>query len=328
MTATVLGAGSWGTALAILIARNGHDVTLWGRDPEEMYAIRSVRENMHYLPGFVLPESVTPVTGDELPEESDFWVVAVPSGAVRGAMASVRGNDPLVVIASKGLESGTAQLMSEVAKEALGRGHVGALSGPNLAVEIVRGVPTAAIAAFEDDAYSEKVRQMISCRTFRVYCSNDVIGVELAGALKNVLAIASGMADGLGFGDNSKGALLARGLKEMILLGKAMGARPETFLGIAGVGDLFATAVSKLSRNYRVGRAVGEGVSLREALQQIGQVAEGVTTSECAMVLSRRHQVPMPLFEVIEAVLRGRLRPADGVGQLMERNTRDEGLWL
>lgn len=328
MTATVLGAGSWGTALAILLARNGHDVTLWGRDAEEIHALTSVRENMHYLPGFALPEGVHPVTGsDELPE-SDLWVVAVPSGAVRSVMPRITGAGPLVAIASKGLEAGSAKLMSEVAVEALGQGDIGALSGPNLAVEIVRGVPTAAIAAFSSEDAAERVRAAFSCRTFRVYVSDDVTGVELAGALKNVLALASGMADGLGFGDNSKGALLARGLKEMILLGKAMGARPETFLGIAGVGDLFATAVSKLSRNYRVGRAVGEGVSLREALHQVGQVAEGVTTSECTMVLSRRHQVPMPLFEVVEGVLRGRLRPADGVGQLMERNTREEGLWL
>jgi len=328
MRATVLGAGSWGTALAILLARNGHDVTLWGRDDEEMHIMGSVRENLHYLPGFALPENITPVTGEDVLAETDLWVVAVPSGAVRTVARRIQGESPLVVLASKGLEAGTAKLMNDVVEESLGRGRIGALSGPNLAIEIVRGVPTAAISAFAQDEASEIVRTAFSCRTFRVYCSQDVIGVELAGALKNVLAIAAGMCDGLGFGDNSKGALLSRGLKEMMQLGKAMGARAETFLGIAGVGDLFATAVSKLSRNYRVGRAIGEGRTLSDALREIGQVAEGVATSESAMVLSRRHQVPMPVFEAVEAVLRGRLKPIEGVSLLMERNTREEGIWL
>jgi glycerol-3-phosphate dehydrogenase (NAD(P)+) len=161
-----------------------------------------------------------------------------------------------------------------------------------------------------------------------VYNSSDVVGVEIAGSLKNVLAIAAGMSDGLGFGDNSKGALLARGLKEMILLGRAMGARVETFLGIAGVGDLFATASSKLSRNYRVGRALGEGRSVSAALQEIGQVAEGLSTAESVMVLSRRYQVEIPVFGAVEAVVRGRMRPVDGVATLMDRSTKDEGLWL
>lgn len=328
MRVTILGAGSWGTALAVLLARNGHEVWLFGRNSEELHSISSLRENLRYLPGFVLPELITPTSDVTAIAESDMWVVAVPSGAVRGVLKLIRGTEPLVVLASKGLELGSADLVSQVATEVVPGARVVALSGPNLAVEIVRGIPTAAIAASSSPEAAEITRAAFSCRTFRVYASDDVVGVELAGALKNVLAIASGMADGLGFGDNSKGALLARGLKEMIMLGQAMGARSETFLGIAGVGDLFATAVSKLSRNYRVGVSIGQGKSLGDALKEIGQVAEGVATAESVMVLSRRYQVPMPIFEAVEAVLRGRATPIQCVTGLMERSTKEEGLWL
>ena len=330
MNVTVLGAGSWGTALSIMLARKGHEVTLWGRDPEEIGSMRSTRENMHYLPGFALPEGLTPT--HEIPGNgADMWVIAVPSGAVRSVASCIVGEAPLVVIASKGLESGSAKRMQEVVLEVLpnaDESKVGIISGPNLAVEIVRGIPTAALAAFRCETTCEVVRNAFNGPTFRVYNSADVIGVELAGSLKNVLAIAAGMSDGLGFGDNSKGALLARGLKEMILLGRSLGARAETFLGIAGVGDLFATASSKLSRNYRVGRAMGEGRSVSSALSEIGQVAEGLSTAEATMMLARRQQVPMPIFEAIESVIRGRVRPADSVSLLMDRNTKDEGLWL
>jgi glycerol-3-phosphate dehydrogenase (NAD(P)+) len=325
MRATVLGAGSWGTALAILLARNGHEVALYGHDPEHIDTLRALRENLRYLPGFAIPEAVTPVTlGDDLPP-CDLWVVAVPSHAVRAVVHQVVGENPLVVLASKGLEVGTGELVSAVCRQELPHARVGALSGPNLAIEIVRGVPTAAVAASHDESAAEAIRSAFMCRTYRVYLSDDVVGVELAGALKNVLAIGAGMADGLGFGDNTKGALLARGLHEMTLLGLAMGGRVETFMGVAGVGDLFATAVSRLSRNYRVGRALGEGRTLRQALDEIAQVAEGVDTSECVARLARQRQIPMPVFEAIEAVLRGRLTPDQAVAALMERTPKREG---
>ncbi|MFY9235098.1 MAG: NAD(P)H-dependent glycerol-3-phosphate dehydrogenase [Fimbriimonadaceae bacterium] len=326
MRVTVLGAGSWGTALTILLARNGHDVTLLGRESEETDALRSCRENLRYLPGFLLPENVVVVTGDSVLEPCDMWVVAVPSGAVRHTAGLVHGEDPCVVVASKGLESGSSALLTTVCKEALPRARIGCISGPNLAVEIAKGIPTAAVTAFADLETAEFAARAFNCRTFRVYLSQDVIGVGLAGALKNVLAIAAGMSDGLGFGDNTKGALLARGLREMTLLGMAMGARMETFMGIAGVGDLFATAVSTLSRNYRVGVYLGEGRPLTEALREIGQVAEGVPTSECSSVLARQHQVAMPVFDGTEAVIRERLRPQDAVAMLMERQPKTEGL--
>lgn len=325
MQFNVLGAGSWGTALAILLSRNGHEVTLYGRHSEEMEITKSVRENLHYLPGFAIPQSVRIEFDPEALSSCDAWIVAVPSGAVRSVTSLIKGDNPLIIVASKGLESGTALLLCQVCMEMIPTAQAGVLSGPNLAVEIVRGIPTAAVSAFKDPELADRVRSAFMCRSFRVYLSEDVVGVELAGALKNVLAIGAGMSDGLGFGDNTKGALLARGLHELTSLGLAMGARVETFMGIAGVGDLFATAVSTLSRNYRVGRSIGEGFALREAVEKVGQVAEGVPSSESALVLGRKHQVPMPMFEAIESVIRGRVRPMDAVSMLMERMPKAEG---
>ncbi|HZH97673.1 MAG TPA: NAD(P)H-dependent glycerol-3-phosphate dehydrogenase, partial [Fimbriimonadaceae bacterium] len=274
---------------------------------------------------FALPENIDVVWSEEELQPSDMWVIAVPSGAVRDILARVRGDSPLLVIASKGLETGTALLLKTVVEEALPSGIAGVLSGPNLAIEIVRGIPTVAVSAFAEASHAERVRQAFMCRSFRVYTSEDVVGVELAGALKNVLAIGAGLSDGLGFGNNTKGALLARGLHEMTSLGVAMGARVDTFMGIAGVGDLFATASSSLSRNYRVGFAIGQGESLADALEGVEQVAEGVSTSESALILARRHRVQMPVMEAIESVLRGRVRPLEAVSLLMERTPRSEG---
>lgn len=326
MNVAVLGSGSWGTALALLLARNGHEVTLLGRDPEEIAILRATRENLKYLPGFILPENVSYELLHEHLAPFEMTVVAVPSGAVRAVVHEVGGDHPLVVVAAKGLESGTAKMVSDVVAEALPNAHIGAISGPNLAVEIVRGIPTAAIAACKDDGVAEQIRVAFNCRTFRVYKSDDVTGVELAGALKNVIAVGAGMSDGLGFGDNTKGAFLARGLKEMIGLGLKMGARLETFLGIAGVGDLFATASSNLSRNYRAGKLLGQGKSLEEALKEVGQVVEGVSTSESVQILARRFEIEMPVFAAIESVIHGHVQPMRAVGMLMERDTPTEGL--
>ncbi len=325
MNVAVLGAGSWGTAMSILLARNGHSVKLVGRNHEELESLKICRENLRYMPGFVLPQEVTfHLIGEDL-GPVEMTVVAVPSNAVRSVVMEAKGAHPLVVIAAKGLEPSTAYTMTQVVEEVMPGAETGVLSGPNLAVEIVRGIPTAAVSAFANEGTAEKVRAAFMCRTFRVYLSDDVIGVELAGALKNVLAIGAGMADGLGFGDNTKGALLARGLHEMTSLGLAMGAHIDTFMGLAGVGDLFATAVSTLSRNYRVGKALGRGESLNDVLKEIGQVAEGVSTSESALMLGRLHSVQIPVFEAIEGVVRGRVQPMHAVGMLMERMPKREG---
>lgn len=324
MQIAVLGAGSWGTALAIILARNGHETTLLGRSEEEIAAIRGRRENMRYLPGFPLPEGVRALTFGEAPAETEMLVVAVPSSGVRDSLSRLQTASPILTVASKGLEPASAKLLSEVAAEARPDAAIGAISGPNLAVELARGVPTASVAACRDLCVAETIARAFNCRTLRIYITDDVIGIELAGALKNVLALAAGMSDGLGFGDNTKGALLARGLREMTLLGAALGARPATFMGIAGVGDLFATANSRLSRNYRVGVALGQGASLAESLNEVGQVAEGVPTVESAVTLSRRHGLRTPIFEGVREVLSGHLRPAQAVAQLMENQPKRE----
>ncbi|HEY0867882.1 MAG TPA: NAD(P)H-dependent glycerol-3-phosphate dehydrogenase [Fimbriimonas sp.] len=319
MTAAVLGSGSWGTALAILLARNGHRVALLGRDIAEIEDIRTHRENRRYLPGFELPAQIVPNLLHHDLQEVEMTVIAVPSAAVREVVAEVGGRHPLVVVCSKGLEPETSLPMTEVVQEVKPEAMVGVLSGPNLAVEIVRGIPTVAISAFADQEAADTVLDAFCSPTFRVSTSDDVVGVEVAGALKNVLAIGAGMSDGLGFGDNTKGAFLSRGLMEMSRLGEAMGGRHSTFLGPAGVGDLFATAASRLSRNYRVGRKLGEGATLDEALREVGQVAEGVPTAVAALQLAKEHRVDVPVFAAVEAVINGRLAPPEAVAILMER---------
>jgi len=321
MNVTVLGSGSWGTALTILLARNGHRVTLIGRNAEELHGMRATRRNARYLPEFEIPDSVTFASFDHEPTDVEMTVVAVPSSAVRQIVSSVLGVHPFVVVASKGLETDTAMPMCDVVAETLSDAEVGILSGPNLAVEIAREIPTVAVAAFRRAESGVRVREAFMSPTFRVSLSDDVVGVELAGALKNVLAIGAGMSDGLGFGDNTKGAFLSRGLMEMARLGRVMGARMETFLGPAGVGDLFATAASRLSRNYRLGRALGEGGDLESALVELGQVAEGVPTSHATGILATQYEVDMPVFAAVAAVLSGRVQPRQAVGMLMERQS-------
>lgn len=313
----MLGAGSWGTALAVLLARNGNQVTLWGRDNDELADIASKRRNDRYLPGIEIPDGIS--VGN--PGSAAFWVVAVPSDAVREVARRLPEN-ALVVIAAKGLEAG-GKRMSEVLREVQPTARVCVLSGPNLAVEIARGVPTATVIA-SDDGYAEQVRDAFMCRTFRVYTSNDVTGVELGGALKNVLAIGAGVSDGLGFGDNTKGAFIARGLHEMCALGEALGARRDTFMGLSGVGDLFATAVSRLSRNYRVGFSLGQGASLEAAIAELGQVVEGVPTAAAAVGLAERVGVDVPVMQSVNRVLTGEITPLGGVSMLMERTAKTE----
>lgn len=320
--AAVLGAGSWGTALSLVLARNGVCVSLWGRDADEIREVQRSRQNPFYLPGVDLPEEIQAMS--EPPTEASFWVIAVPSDAVRQVCRLIPEDAQIVVTASKGLESRTGMRMSEVLWEERPNARACAISGPNLAVELAGGIPSATVAASAETAAAEWVRDRFMCRTLRVYTSNDVVGVELGGALKNVMALAAGMSDGLGFGDNTKGALLARGLHEMCELGRALGAEEKTFLGLSGVGDLFATAVSGLSRNYRVGRAVGEGWTLEDALNEIGQVAEGVPTSHAAVALAHNAGVDVPLMSAIRDVIAGKTKPIDAVRALMERPSKAE----
>lgn len=287
--------------------------------------MRGLRENLRYLPGFAFPEGLEVVWDGEPLGQCDAWIVAVPSGAVRDVMPLLVGEHPRAILVSKGLEPGSAKLGVEVAAEVRPDADLAVLSGPNLAVEVARKIPTVAVAASSDLESARKVADLFNCGSFRVYLSDDVRGVELAGALKNVLAIGAGISDGLGFGDNTKGAFLARGLREITLLGVALGARVETFMGVAGVGDLFATASSPLSRNLSVGRALGEGKSLEEALEAIGQVAEGVPTSAAALALAQRAGIETPILATLNAVIHAQLTPQAGVAKLMESIPKPEG---
>ena len=334
MRIAVIGAGSWGTALAVLLgASERAEVRLWARDTALVEALTTTRQNSRYLPDVTLPEIVAPTTDlAAAVADADFIALAVPCGAVRAVsleMAPALTNNAIIISAAKGLETGTGLRMSEVIAEAMpgSSERIVALSGPNLAVEVARGIPTASVAASINSDSARAVQRLFAMQaapTFRVYTGRDVIGVELGGAIKNVIAIASGVCDGLGFGDNSKAGLMTRGLTEAIRLGVAQGADSATFLGLSGVGDLIATGNSRLSRNYRVGAALGRGESLATVLAELGQVAEGVPTTRVLCDLAARCQVEMPLCAALYSVLfEGRAAP-DVIRELMLRPPKEE----
>ncbi|HZP84899.1 MAG TPA: NAD(P)H-dependent glycerol-3-phosphate dehydrogenase [Chthonomonadaceae bacterium] len=333
-TIAVLGAGSWGTALAALLAKNGHAVRLWARDPALARALREASENVRYLPGIPLPQAVTPtadlaaaLTGAEV------VVFAVPSGAMRQVAQEAAlhlAPDALPVSAAKGLEERSGLRMSQVLAQAIPgtETRLVALSGPNLAVEVARGIPTASVAASTNPEAARAVQRLFTGQpspTFRVYTGRDVVGVELGGAIKNVIAIGAGVCDGLGYGDNSKAALMTRGLTEILRLGVAQGAAAATFLGLSGVGDLIATGASRLSRNYRVGYALGQGRALPDILAELGQVAEGVPTTHVVCALAARSQVEMPLCGALYALLFEQRAAPDVIRELMLRPLKEEG---
>ncbi|MFN4032872.1 MAG: NAD(P)H-dependent glycerol-3-phosphate dehydrogenase [Fimbriimonadales bacterium] len=327
MEVAVIGAGSWGTALAWLLGQKGYSVWLWGRDAQQIERIARERVNRRYLPEAHLPDSVRPTAETAPLQACAVWVLAVPSGALRAALALRPPPETALVIAAKGLEPNTGKRLTQVIYETLPHSEMRtvALSGPNLAVELVRGAPTATVAASRNLACAEQIQELLMTPpTLRVYTNDDVVGVELGGALKNVYAIGAGISDGMGFGDNTKATLLTRGLAEMMRFGAAMGARPETFMGLTGVGDLFATAVSRLSRNYRLGRAVAEGKSVAQALESLGQVAEGYPTALVAQSLAAQLRVEMPLLNAIADILRGERALHDALQSLMTRPPKGE----
>lgn len=322
----VIGAGSWGTGIAYLLGQKGIRVWLWGRNPAHIAQLQQEHCNRRYLPEAILPETVLPTSQIDALCECDIWVLAVPSGAIRSVVANLPHHTAICVIAAKGLEPTTGKRLSEVVLETKrwDASQIAVLSGPNLAVELARGIPTATVSASADLGTAESVQELFMTPTLRVYTNEDVIGVELGGALKNVYAIGGGMSDGLGFGDNTKGALLTRGLAEMMRLGYALGARAETFIGLTGVGDLFATSVSRLSRNYRLGYAIAQGQSPQDALQALGQVAEGYTTALVAQKLAQALRIDTPLLNAIAEILTGMRSVSDALYALMARPPKDE----
>ncbi len=328
-TVAVLGAGSWGTALALLLGKKQVQVALWARDAELAEAIRRERQNPRYLPGFPLPPSVNPTSDiQQAVNDAEVLVFAVPAGALREVASAVReyiSSPRLLISAAKGLEADGSR-PSQVLQATLGRhcGDMVVLSGPNLALELAREIPTATVVASSSPQAARRAQMLFMHPSFRVYTNHDVTGVELGGALKNVLAIGAGISDGMGFGDNSKAAFITRGLAEMVRLGVALGAEERTFMGLSGVGDLFATASSHLSRNWRVGHGLAQGKPLAHILQELRQVAEGVPTTFAVCQLAERLNIEMPIAQTIRAVLEGRLNPRDAIHELMLRTPKEE----
>lgn len=325
----VLGAGSWGTALAVQLARSGQPVTLWGRSPAALQDLASQRINCRYLPGVTLPESVRPVA--DLPSvvraHRDL-LVCVPSHAFRSTLAAIRpflAPGARVAWATKGFEQNSGRLPHEVAAEELGSNvPVAVLSGPTFAREVGAGLPTAMTVAASDPAFAVALAGRLSDRMFRAYTSDDMIGVEVGGAVKNVLAIGAGISDGLGFGANTRIALITRGLVEMTRLGTALGGRAATFMGLSGMGDLVLTCTDDQSRNRRFGLAIARGESALEAARSIGQVVEGQFAAGAVRSVARRLNLEMPICEQVYRVLEENVSPQDAVMALMARALKPE----
>ncbi|TSD49607.1 NAD(P)H-dependent glycerol-3-phosphate dehydrogenase [Rhodococcus sp. KBS0724] len=323
----VLGAGSWGTTVAGLAARNTPTL-LWARSADTADEINSQRTNSRYLGERRLPKDLK-ATSDlvQAAREADVLVCGVPSHAVRSTLTEisneVRAWVPILSLA-KGLEPGTRQRPTEVIAECLPGHPVGLLAGPNIAKEIVDGMAAASVVATQDDRVAAALQPLFASSVFRVYRNTDVLGCELGGVLKNIVAIASGMADGLGVGDNTRAMVLARGLAEMTRMGEAMGANPRTFAGLTGVGDLIATCMAPTSRNRRVGEALAQGLTVEEAVEKLGQVAEGVKTAPTVMALAREYGVDMPIAAEVEAVIAGRQSANDAYRGLQKVAAGDE----
>ncbi|MBK7368834.1 MAG: NAD(P)-dependent glycerol-3-phosphate dehydrogenase [Candidatus Eisenbacteria bacterium] len=326
-TVAVLGAGSWGTTIAIHLAGAGHDVRIWGNDLAQLDEMATTRQNSKFLAGIPLPESIKVQPELELAlAGADFHFYVVPSQAVRSVAGKIRGlgASAIPVCASKGLELGTLRRMSEVLGEALGDPAPVAFTGPSHAQEVAVGIPTSIVAACADEARAKAVQVLCSTPRLRVYTNDDVVGCEYGGALKNVMAIAAGVCDGLGYGDNTKGALLTRGLAEISRLGMTMGGRRETFSGLTGMGDLIATAMSRHSRNRHVGERLGKGETLEQVLGGMVMVAEGVNTARAARDLGRERGVELPITEQVCAIALEGKDPREAIRTLMTRDLRSE----
>jgi glycerol-3-phosphate dehydrogenase (NAD(P)+) len=327
MNVTVIGDGGWGTALATVLDRNGHAVTVWGPFADYIDEIKVFHENITYLRGVKLPESIHWTADRQLAvEEAELVVLVVPSRFYRETVESLKPFIPenaLIISATKGLDEETHERMSQVAESILGR-DVAVLSGPSHAEEVARGVPCAVAIAAKDHAVAEQIQDIFVNDTFRVYTLDDVIGVELGGALKNVIAVAAGISDGLGFGDNTKAALMTRGLAEITRLGVALGAQPETFMGLSGIGDLMVTCMSQHSRNRGVGERLGKGETLEDIMAGMQMVAEGVWNCKAAKELAADKGIPVPITDQVNAVVHEGKNPREAVMALMGRAPKPE----
>ena len=327
-TVAVLGAGSWGTALAALLCGNGIATRLWGRDAAALAEIAASRRNRRYLPDLELPAELAcvPDLGDAL-DSVDLALVVVPSHGFHElldeAVPSLPGGAGLAW-ATKGFEPGTGRFLHELVAERLPDTPAAVVTGPSFAREVAAGMPTAVTVHSGDDAFAHRVAELLHNHTFRAYTGNDMLGAELGGAMKNVLAVATGVADGMELGLNARAGLITRGMNEMLRLGAALGAQPQTLMGLAGLGDLVLTCTGQLSRNYRFGHALGRGVSLEQALADIGQVVEGTVAADEVVRLARRHDLDLPISQHVQAVLRGEMTPTDALHSLLARERKPE----
>jgi glycerol-3-phosphate dehydrogenase (NAD(P)+) len=327
MRIAVVGAGSWGTTVASLAVRNGPTV-LWARRPDLTAEVAGAHTNRRYLPGVALPDELEATSSlAEAVSGADVVVMAVPSQGFRAVLEElephVRAWVPVVSL-SKGLEQGTGKRMTEVVYDVLPGHPAGVLTGPNLAKEVMAGQPTAAVLAMADARVADALQPVFATDTFRVYTNLDIVGCEVAGSLKNVMAIGVGMVEGMGFGDNTKAAMMTRGLAELSRLGVALGGSAPTFAGLAGMGDLVATCSSGQSRNRHVGVQLGKGRCLTDIIDEMDMVAEGVKTSRVVCELARGHGVEMPIADQVEAVCHGGRTAAEALGALMQRSPRPE----
>ncbi|PJK11707.1 glycerol-3-phosphate dehydrogenase [Lysobacteraceae bacterium NML120232] len=325
----VLGAGSWGTALAALLARQGHAVTLWGRDEKIASAIDREHENPRYLPGIALPENLRATTDLATALQGAAWVLVVtPSHAFAQTLkklAPLRPQGAGVAWATKGFEPGSGRFLHEVAVEILGEAvPLAVVTGPSFAKEVTLGLPTALTVHSDNAAFAQTVAEAMHGPAFRAYTGNDMVGAELGGAMKNVLAVATGVADGMALGLNARAGLITRGLNEVLRLAHAIGGKPETLMGLAGLGDLVLTCTGDLSRNRRLGLALGQGKSIDEAVREIGQVVESIQTADEVMRQAEKHGVELPISRAVQQVLHGEVTPETALRQLLAREQKPE----
>lgn len=324
----ILGAGSWGTALSLLLSENGHEVTVWSIQKQEVEMLSSKREHLSKLPGVKLPDSIC-FTGDiaSAVVGKDICILAVPSIATRSTAAAMKEyvkDGQILVNVAKGIEENTLMTLNEQIEEEIPNANVAVLSGPSHAEEVGRRLPTTCVVGAKEKKTAEYIQSLFMSKVFRVYTSPDIIGIEVGGALKNVIALAAGIADGLGYGDNTKAALITRGITEIARLGVKMGGHLETFAGLTGIGDLIVTCASVHSRNRRAGVLIGKGKSMKEAMEEVKMVVEGVYSTKAAVQLANKYDVSLPIIEQVNAVLFADKNPGKAVEDLMMRDGRAE----
>ena len=325
---SVIGAGSWGSALAVLLANNGHEVTLWTHDPHEIEMLSTKREQQEKLPGVKLPDNIVIEADLETAlTDEDVVVMAVPSPVVRTVakqMSPFVRDGQIIVNVAKGIEDVTYKTLSDIIEEEIPNAEVCVLSGPSHAEEVGIGIPTTVVIGAKNKKTAEMLQDVFMNKVFRVYTSSDIIGIELGGALKNVIALAAGTVDGLGYGDNTKAALMTRGIAELTRLGEAMGGKPETFSGLTGVGDLIVTCTSVHSRNRKAGYLMGKGMTADEAMKEVKMVVEGVYSAKAALGLAKKCNVSVPIVEAVNRVLFENADPKEEVSNLLLRERKQE----